>query len=194
MAQVSWRQWPERTANVGLFEPANPSGQVGDLLDQCGGGDGRGARQVDDLADVHELVEPALPVVAHDEDVGLELLDVVALELEALLDEDLVDWLERGHDRHSLGLAEDGLATLLGDVERVGGHAHHEAVAVLRRALDDPQVPEVEDVERAEGQDGARHGRILPAIARPGESTHMEDTAAATAPLGPLVAGDPAAD
>ena len=58
--------------------------------------------EVDDLADVVELVELARPVVAHHQHVGAVLEDVVALELEALLDEDLVDDPQGGHDLEPL--------------------------------------------------------------------------------------------
>ena len=114
--------------------------------------------QVDDLADVAELVEAARPVVTHHQDVGVELLDVVPLELEALLDEDLVDHPQRPDDRHPLALAEDRLAALLAQVERVGRHPDHQPVAQGSGALDHPEVADVEDVEGAEG-DHRAHGR-----------------------------------
>src|SRR4029077_16986054 len=98
-------------------QPNCRSGGGGDLLDQGGGRDGRSAREVDDLADVAELVEPSGPVVPHPGHVGGELPDVVALELETLLDEDLVDHPQGADDRHPLGLAEDRLAALLAQVE-----------------------------------------------------------------------------
>src|SRR3712207_1611426 len=62
-----------RSGSVGLM-----SLTVADLLDQRRGRDSRSAGEVLHRADVAELVEPAGPVVAHDEYVGGVRLDVVA--------------------------------------------------------------------------------------------------------------------
>ena len=132
---------------------------VGDLLDERGGGDGGRAGEVVHVADVVELVELAGPVVAHDQDVGLVLDDVVALLLEALLEEDGVHGLERRDDLQALPLGEDRRAALLALVEGVGGDPDDEAVAEGGGALDDAQVADMEDVEGAERDDRLAHGR-----------------------------------
>ena len=84
-------------------------------------------------------------------------LDVLALLLQALLDEDLVDDLQAADDRGPLLLGEHRDAALLGEVQRVGGHPDDQPVTELAGPLEHPQVTDVEDVEGAEGDDGATH-------------------------------------
>ena len=94
--------------------------------------------------------------------------------------------------------AEDRLAALLAQVEGVRGHADHEAVAERGGALDHAQVPDVEDVERAEGDHGARHGALAAIRGSRPRRAGRESTAMTTTmtPAGPIamITPDPAAD
>ena len=86
---------------------------------------------------------------------------VLPLLLQALLDEDLVDHLETGDDLHPLVLAEDRVAALFGEVQRVGGHPDDEPVAERGRSVEHPDVPDVQDIEGSEGDHGSRAMAIL---------------------------------
>ena len=61
--------------------------------------------------------------------------------------------------REPLTLAEDGGAALLALVEGVGRDPHNQPVTQRGGTLEDAQVSDMEHVERAEGDDGARHAR-----------------------------------
>src|SRR5436190_13802864 len=118
--------------------------------------DAHGSRQVHDTADVRELVEAAFPVVAHDEDVGAALDQVLALELQRVLDEHLVHVPDRLDDRDAMVERIRGTQLLLPEVQLIGGHAHHEAIAKVLRAAQDVEMPDVKEIVGPERDDG-RH-------------------------------------
>ncbi len=93
--------------------------------------------------------------MAHDQHVGRELLDVLALPLQRLLDEGFVDAAQRLHDRQPGVERVDAGPALLGHVQLVGGDAHDQAVAQVPSPFQDGQMADVEHVERAEGDHGA---------------------------------------
>ena len=116
------------------------------LLAQHGRGDALGARQVDHLAVLVQVVEVAHPVAAHGEDVNVVLLYVVDLLPEVVLDDDLVGDA-RGADRlHALQhvVLHVELAALA--VEVVVRHAHDEVVAQCLGATQQVDVALVQQV------------------------------------------------
>src|SRR6185503_1387050 len=125
------------------------------VLYQCGGGDRRRAREVHDLADVAEVVELPLPVVSHRQNGRAVMGHVVPFELQALLDEHLVDHPEAADDLQALILGENRGTALLAEVELVRGHPHDQPVAEGTGPVEHPDVPHVQHVERAEGDDRA---------------------------------------
>ena len=89
------------------------------MLDDRRSRDRGSTRQIHHLTNVVEVVEFSLPIVAHYQDVGFVVPDVLALLLKALLDEYLIDSFDVGNDLQTLLLAEYGIATLLGKVQLV---------------------------------------------------------------------------
>ena len=95
------------------------SGVADYLLDDRGRRNRRRTRQVHHLTNVVQVVELASPVVAHYQDVGLVLHNIVTFLLKTFLDEHRIDSLDIGNDLEALLLTEDRVATLLGEVELV---------------------------------------------------------------------------
>jgi len=84
------------------------------------------------------------------------LPQVLALERQRLLDEHLVDAAQRGDQPQPVGLRVDRIAALLGEVQRVRGHADDQPVAERAGALEEADVADVQHVEGAEGDDAAQ--------------------------------------
>jgi len=135
-------------------ERRRTSGITDNVLNNRSRRNGRRARQIDDAAYVVEVVELALPIVTHDQDVGLVRQNILPLLLQALLDEHLVDGLDVGNDLKPFILAENRITTLLREVEIVGGHADNEPVTELGRAVEHPHMSDMEYVEGTERDDG----------------------------------------
>ena len=132
------------------------------LLAQLRGGDSLRAGQVDHLAVFAEVVEVALPVGAHGEDVDVVFLDVVDLLAHIVLDDDLVGQARGLHGLHALEhvVAHVELAALA--VEIVVGDAHDEVVAQF---LSPPQQVDVALVQEVVGavSDDFLHEGLRPA-------------------------------
>ena len=90
-----------------------------DFGDHIGRRDALSALQIHDLAKLAEFVELAAPVVAKDQDVGLVLPAVLALELKRLFQKDAVHAFEGADDLHPLGLGVDWVALFLAEIECV---------------------------------------------------------------------------
>src|SRR5215203_5973223 len=119
-----------------------------------GRGDADGPGQVDDAADVRELVEAAFPVVAHDEDVGVVVDQILALELQRVLDEHVVHVADRLHDRQAMVEWVRGIQLLLSEVQLIRGHAHDEVIAQILRAAEDIEMSDVKEIVGPERDDG----------------------------------------
>ena len=134
--------------------PHDAQAQVVAAAAQLGARDPPGPRQVDDLAELREVVEPARPVVADGEDVDAVAPDVVDLLPLVLLDDHLVGQARGldGLDPLIEGLAHEELAPHL--VEPLGGDAHDEAVPQSARVAQEVDVSAVQEIVRAVRDDG----------------------------------------
>src|SRR3546814_11307769 len=86
-----------------------------------------------------EFIEASAPVVAHHQQVGTMLDEVLALQLEAVLAEHLADVTDRADDGHAFVFVIDRIMASLSEVQLVRRNADDQFAAERCRAFENAQ-------------------------------------------------------